>query len=87
MDVFRIRQDAAVAQLAFSANSQRLAVLTAANVIHLWDVPNGRELLRLPASAGNRLTFLGDGNQLMLAGADGSRTIWDGTPFETNTAQ
>jgi WD40 repeat protein len=68
--------------LAFSPDGRRLASLSwLHDAVRIWEVPGGRELLRLPRRTGiaHSVTFSPDGRRLAVAGNEGLR-VWDAPP-------
>jgi WD40 repeat protein/serine/threonine protein kinase len=66
--------------LAFSPNGQRLATATEQTGVTLWEIPTGREVLRLCQSTtlSAAVTFRPDGEWLATADRDGAVRLWPG---------
>lgn len=68
-----------VAQLQFAADSRQLASAGHDGVLRIWDVPSGREILRLNSSAGALLSvaWAPDGTRIFGGSLSGFISAWD----------
>jgi WD40 repeat protein len=66
--------------VAFSPNGQRLATATEQTGVTLWEIPSGREVLRLSRSTtiSAAVAFRPDGQWLATADRDGTVRLWPG---------
>ncbi len=66
--------------LSFSPNGQRLATATEQTGVTLWEIPSGREVLRLSRSTTTSaaVAFRPDGELLATADRDGAVRLWPG---------
>jgi len=73
-----------IADLAFSANGERLASSGNDLIVKVWDVRTGQEVFSLDKIERrvNGLAFSPDGHRLAMGSADGTVRILDGTPLD-----
>jgi WD40 repeat protein len=71
-----------VRALAWSPDSQQLAVGTADNRVHLWDAITGTPIITLPEDTGPivAVAWSPDGMRLACSSTAGTVTLWDATP-------
>ena len=78
-ELFNLNHAGTVYGVAFRPDGKRLATSSDAEIVKVWDVASGRELLSFTghASAIVSIAFSPDGTQLATASRDGTAKLWD----------